>query len=208
MTRVVVVAPHPDDESIGCGGTIAMHVAAGDEVRVIFLTSGEAGHPTIAPEEFRTTRESEARAAAAVLGVVDLDFWHEPDGHLRMTKPLVQRMASALHGVDRVYVTNAGEMHPDHRAAARLVRAAARAPTRVLAYEIWTPLTKMHEVNDIGEHLQTKLAAIRCHASQCELVDFAAAAEGLARYRGEMFSWPEGEYAEVFEEPAPARGSW
>ena len=200
MSRVVVVAPHPDDESIGCGGTIAMHVAAGDDVRVIFLTSGEAGSRTVPPDEFRLIREAEAHAAAGVLGVTDLVFFGERDGGLRVTRQLVERMREALRGAERAYVTNANEMHPDHRAAARLVRAAAEPPTRVLAYEIWTPLTKMDEINDIGAHLETKLAAIRCHASQCELVDFAAAAEGLARYRGEMFSWPEGEYAEVFQE--------
>jgi N-acetylglucosamine malate deacetylase 1 len=207
--RVVIVAPHPDDESIGCGGTIAAHVAAGDDVTVVFLSSGEAGHPTLPREEFRPIREREAAAAAAVLGVRDLRFWRLPDGAIRSSAAAVSRMADELRGAETVYVTNPREMHVDHRAAARLVRAAVAqldSPPRVLAYEVWTPLTEMSEIVDIGAHIATKLAAIREHRSQCELVDFAAAAEGLARYRGEMFSWPEGDYAEVFAELTPVRG--
>jgi LmbE family N-acetylglucosaminyl deacetylase len=105
---------------------------------------------------------------------------------------------------DIVYVTHDREMHPEHRAAARLVRGAvaglngkARKPD-VLMFEVWTPLQRMDHIVDITPYIETKMAAIRAHKSQCDVLGFDDAFLGLARYRGEMFSWPEGDYAEIF----------
>ena len=71
---VLIVAPHPDDEAIGCGGTICLHRQRGDRVHAVFLTSGERGLTGAAPEAARAIRESEARAAAGVLSLDRLDF--------------------------------------------------------------------------------------------------------------------------------------
>jgi LmbE family N-acetylglucosaminyl deacetylase len=95
-------------------------------------------------------------------------------------------------------------MHPDHRAAARLVRRALSGapplPARpdVLMYEVWTPLQRMDEIVDISPFVEIKLAAVRAHRSQCDVLRFDEAVRGLNRYRGEMHSWPGGDYAEVF----------
>ena len=59
--NILVLSPHPDDESIGCGGTIANHTAAGDQVTVIFLTSGEKGCEGKPPDETCNIREQEDR---------------------------------------------------------------------------------------------------------------------------------------------------
>ena len=71
--RVLVLAPHPDDETIGPGGALIQHAAAGDEIHVLFVTAGTSGDPTGAadPAEYAACREREARAAAEVLGVAD-----------------------------------------------------------------------------------------------------------------------------------------
>ena len=63
--NIMVIAPHPDDESIGCGGTICLHTAKGDHVSVVFLTSGELGLKHLPPEEAWKIREQEAAKAAA-----------------------------------------------------------------------------------------------------------------------------------------------
>lgn len=203
MRRVLVVSPHPDDESIGCGGTLRRHTLADDEVRVIWLTSGEWGgwEP---PEELARRREQEAASAVDILGVSQVEFWREPDGMLRATQALVDRLAEVLASWAPmiVYTPHPHEDSPDHQAAARLVRRACRRldgsrPTCCF-FEIWTPLRRFDQIVDITDVLDTKLAAIRAHRSQCELMRFDAAAVGLARYRGEMHSWPGGDYAEVF----------
>ena len=77
--NILVIAPHPDDESIGCGGTLCRHTARGDRVVAVFLTSGELGLEHLPREEAWRVREGEAEAAAEVLGLADLIFLRCPD---------------------------------------------------------------------------------------------------------------------------------
>jgi N-acetylglucosamine malate deacetylase 1 len=208
MSRVLVISPHPDDESIGCGGTLRGHVLAGDPVQVIYLTSGEAGGHGRTAEETACLREQEASAAAAILGFDEFEFWREPDGRFQATHSAVQRLRQMVKAwrPDILYVTHDKEMHPDHRAAARMVRhcLAGRlsrvAKPLVLMYEVWTPLQRMDRVVDISQHLDVKIKAIRAHKTQCAVIRLDEASRALSRYRGEMHSWPGGDYAEIFAE--------
>jgi LmbE family N-acetylglucosaminyl deacetylase len=216
MKRVLVISPHPDDESIGCGGTIRRHVVNGDQVHVVFLTSGEkGGHGRIESETIKL-RERESAAAQRILGVQQIEFYREPDGALRSRPALIKRLVDTLRTwrPNIIYVPHQDEAHSDHRAAARLVLAAIKKVPRprpaVLMYEVWTPLRRMDEIVDITPYVQVKRRAIRAYRSQCAVMDFDAAILGLNRYRGEMFCWPEGEYAEVFATilaPQPARSA-
>jgi len=207
--KVLVVSPHPDDEAIGCGGTLHKHVVEGDRVRVLFLTSGEQGGHGLDQGETRRIREREAQQAATILGIPEIEFWRERDGGLRASRVLTERLVGSIqsYGPDLIYVPNEQEFHPDHRAAARLVRAARRRLTKspgILMFEVWTPLTVMDEIIDITPYIETKLAAIRAYQSQCSVLRFDEALLGLARYRGEMYCWPKdsqsisGKYGEVF----------
>jgi LmbE family N-acetylglucosaminyl deacetylase len=204
VSRILVISPHPDDDAIGCGGAMLQHAEAGDEVRVVVLTSGEeGGHGRPAAETARV-REGEARAAARILCVSRIEFWQLPDGRITSSPPVVRRLRALLEewAPDRVYAPHGREQHRDHRAALRLVRrsiAESRVKPELLVYEVWTPLQRMDEIVEITPVLAAKLRAIRAHRTQCRVLDFPAAARGLARYRGEMFCWPEGRYAEVFE---------
>lgn len=206
--KALIISPHPDDESIGCGGTIRKHVVEGDEVRVVFLTSGEKGGHGLPPAETTARREDEARAAGRILGTAPPVFWRQPDGGVRATGWLVDRLRTTVSEwrPDFVYVPHPGEMHPDHRAAARTVRRAldALAPDSprpaVRMYEVWTPLSRIDVIVDITPFLAEKVAAIRAHRTQCDVLRFDDASLGLSRYRGEMHSWPGGDHAEVFRE--------
>ena len=208
MKRILVLSPHPDDEAIGCGGTLRKHVLAGDLVQVIVLTSGEKGGHGRPEAETIRIREKEARRAAKILGIQATEFWHLPDGAVKPTRAAVNRLRVKLKQFkpDNIYLPHDREMHPDHLAAVHLLRTAL--PSRsarvksitVFMFEVWTPMERMDHIEDISEHIQAKLAAIRAHKSQCAVVDFAEAFRGLARFRGEMHCWPEGEYAEAFAE--------
>jgi N-acetylglucosamine malate deacetylase 1 len=206
MARILVISPHPDDESIGCGGTLRRHVEAGDPVKIVFLTSGENGGHGRPAEKTAELREGEAKTAARILGIEDLEFWRQPDGKLRASRALVERLTRTIKKCrpTRIYAPHANEMHPDHGAAFRaVIRAAALLRgfrPEVMTYEVWTPLQQMTEIVDISGEMECKLRAIRAYRTQGRVMDFAAAAHGLARYRGEMHSWPGGDYAEVFLE--------
>lgn len=208
MANILVVSPHPDDESIGCGGTICKHVLKGDAVHVVVLTSGEAGGHGRSREETIRLREQEARDASAILKLASLQFWHLPDGRLKATVAACQQLRRVIRTLrpSVVYVTHDGEMHPDHRAAYRMVMQAVselsgRRPV-VLLYEVWTPLQDIDHVEDISDVMETKLAAVRAYHTQLAAMRFDDAVLGLNRYRGEMHSWPGGPYAEVFTKPA------
>jgi LmbE family N-acetylglucosaminyl deacetylase len=201
MTSVLVVGAHPDDEAVGCGGALRRHVLDGDRVTAVFLTSGEGGgHGIERPGE---TREREARAAARILGIAEIDFWREPDGRLRARRAVVERLRDAIRRTraSLLYAPHAQDDHPDHRSAARIVAQAVAAANRrvhVWHYEIWAPVARVDHVVDISEVIDDKLRAIRAYRSQCDVMRFDDAFRGLARYRGEMHSWPGGPYAEVF----------
>ena len=116
-SSIVAVAPHPDDEALGCGGTLALHAERGDSVTVVWMTAGERGIPDRDPVETAHIRRSEARAALAALGVGDGRFLDLPDGGVGAhqgpgTAALGRVLAECAPGV--VFAPHRDEAHPDH----------------------------------------------------------------------------------------------
>lgn len=200
--KVLVVAPHPDDESIGCGGSLCLHAARGDTITVVFLTSGELGLEDLPPEEARRVREAEAAAAAEILGVAELRFLRQPDWFLVDAIDAVASLLAReveLAAPSLIYRPHPGEWHPDHRAAHAISGrvgpiAAGEIPTR--GYEVWTPLAEFDDVEDITPVMDRKLTAIRAHASQLARFRYDQGIDGLNRFRGALGAHVE--YAEVF----------
>jgi LmbE family N-acetylglucosaminyl deacetylase len=201
VSAVLVVCAHPDDESVGCGGALRLHALDGDEIVTVFLTSGEGGGHGEA--DHAATRRREAGRAARILGIGELQFWEEPDGRLRARPALAERLTALIEAVQPsfLYAPQPHDDHPDHRAAARIVKravAAASVEPTIRFFEIWSPLGDMDEIVDISAVIAEKRRAIRAYRSQCAVMRLDDASVGLARYRGEMHSWPGGPYAEVF----------
>ena len=203
MTDVLVLSPHPDDETLGCGGTLRRHIVEGDAVRVLFFTAGEAGGHGLNPAATAQLRLAEAAHAMAVLGITTWECWNVPDGRLSASHALVERLRVAVEqwkpGI--VYVPHPHDDHPDHRAVSRVLSRALSSRDnrpRVFGFEVWTPVQRMDHIVDISDVIDIKIAAVRCYHSQNRYVDFEDALIGLARYRGALHSWPGGPYAEVF----------
>lgn len=202
--RVLVIAPHPDDEAIGCGGAICLHGDRGDQVSVVFLTSGEAGVKDLSPEQAMRLREAEAEAAGRILNVRQLYFLRSPDSALESCEG---RVAAALEPILRaeapelIYVPHPEEEHADHQVAWREVRrAVADAGIEIpviRAYEVWTPMAHYDDGEDIGAAMPRKLQAVRAHASQVGQLRYDLGVQGLNQYRGAI-AWAC-EYAEVFK---------
>ncbi len=200
---LLVIAPHPDDEAIGCGGTIALRADAGDRVIVLFLTSGEGGLPRSSPAQAWATREAEARSAVADLGAELAGFLRLPDGGVGDD---VDRSAAAVSAAladlvpDRVYLPHPDEDHADHAAClpvvARAYELIGRPEPWLLGYEVWTPLPRYDTVEDVSAVYHRKLAALRRHASQLADFDYDRAVAGLNAYRGALAG--RCAYAEVF----------
>jgi N-acetylglucosamine malate deacetylase 1 len=199
---VLVLAPHPDDESIGCGGALALHSQRGDHISAVFLTSGEAAMKQFAPEDAWRIREAEAQAAADVLGIAELTFLRAPDSGLQGDMERVIAAVLRIFGRRQprcIYTPHENEAHPDHKAAfaitqAILERAEPYRP-EVRGYEIWTPHTFFQHLEDVTSVMDRKLAAIRCHKSQVEDIRYDDAIAGLNRYRGAIAGCG---YAEAF----------
>ncbi|MEW6742811.1 MAG: PIG-L family deacetylase [Planctomycetota bacterium] len=220
--RVLVLAPHMDDEVIGCGGTLRKHVLAGTRVCVVYITDGRRGDPgiyhqgldrqeiTVRERLMTAAREEEAQRAASVLGIDDLRFLGEPDGRLKPHADLARHLAEILEserpGI--VYLPSPLDQHRDHWATnvlfCRALGQLGRRPTWLevcRGYEIWSPLLA-NRVADITDVQATKQQAIAEFRTQMNRSDYARAAAGLAMYRSIHVFHGQG-YAEAFWEHVP-----
>jgi LmbE family N-acetylglucosaminyl deacetylase len=210
---VLILAPHPDDESLGCGGLMAEHHARGHDVHVMVLTDGAGSHPRsreYPAARLTSVRMLEARAAIAALGLPAdrIDFLGLPDGRAplsgRRLKDAVSRIAAhaRARGVRTICTTWPHDPHHDHLAAYRLGQLAAReVGARLLLYPVWTwtlpPTAWVSDMPvrgarlDITPHLAAKRRAIACHRSQItdlirdDPTGFRMSPEFLA-----IFDWP------------------
>jgi LmbE family N-acetylglucosaminyl deacetylase len=203
--RLLVLAPHPDDEVIGCGGVVFQHLREGRAVRVAVATDGVEAAPGEDRDAYRARREEESQKA---LGGAAFDFFRFPDRALEQhLDDLAARLRDALDQFrpDLILVPSAIEIHPDHLALARcfceLIQRdpslfADLAVARVAFYEVSQPL-RPNVLVDITGVAAAKYDAIAAHASQTEIRDYVSFARGLNVYRA-MTLAPEVRFAEAY----------
>jgi LmbE family N-acetylglucosaminyl deacetylase len=150
--RVLIVAPHPDDETLGCGGAISLLCRQGYDVNVLIVSDGTGSHPNSqkypAPK-LRWTRSQETLTALAILGVKPwaVTFLHLKDGAIpTVTAPKFHaakvRCCNYLQATmpDTIFVPWRRDPHPDHRATWQLIQAAILSlgmMPQVIEYPIW-----------------------------------------------------------------------
>ncbi len=141
---VAIIAPHPDDETIGCGGLIKRLTAAGRMPHIIILTGGEASHAACcatAADAIIDARSKLTDRSAAILGVSP-DHIHRlrfPDGRVSAADSEAERLRQLLQALSpsAVLVPHSGEGWNDHVCAGPMVRAIAPAHTCVVEYCVW-----------------------------------------------------------------------
>jgi LmbE family N-acetylglucosaminyl deacetylase len=228
VSRILVIAAHPDDVDFGAAGTVARWTDAGTEVSYCIVTDGDAGESdhSISRPEMATLRHAEQTAAAKQVGVHDVRFLGYPDGRLEATLGLRKDLARVIRQVqpDRLLCQSpernyarVGVSHPDHRAAGSAALDAvypdARNPfafPELLADEGLGPW-KVREVwisgspapnhyVDITEVFGRKVAALQAHASQTGHMENL---EGMLRSwlsrSAALAGLPEGRLAEAFQ---------
>jgi LmbE family N-acetylglucosaminyl deacetylase len=186
-SRVLVVAPHPDDEVFGCGGCARLHALAGAQVDVVVLTDGGgAGDPAV--------RMLESRAACSLLGLELPSFWAYPDRGLAESDEVMQRLVGRLTQTmlagshELVYAPSPWEVHPDHRATARAVAEAVLAVRQAglsvqwAAFEVGAPLWP-HRLVNLDAVWGDKRAAMALYPSQLAFQPYDEHIEALNRYR-------------------------
>jgi LmbE family N-acetylglucosaminyl deacetylase len=203
--RALVLAPHPDDETFGCGGTVRMLTEGGVAVDVAFLTRGERGLEEGFAEEDKQQRMAdirtrEAQAACQVLGVAKVIFLDGNDTQLREQPQLAGEIASLLipGNYQRIFCPWPEDPHEDHRATfAWLKSAVAQSGLKpnLWLYEVWKPLPANTYV-PIDRTIEAKRQAIDQYASQLEQLNYREGFLGLAAYRS-LFC-PPSRFAEAF----------
>jgi LmbE family N-acetylglucosaminyl deacetylase len=194
--RILLMTAHPDDIDIQAGGTVARWVGDGHEVHSVIFTRGDKGHdhPEMTSEQVAALRETEQRAAAAILGVQRLTFLDFVDGEVAWAGPVVSEQATRLIRQEQpdMVITHdpyggapgyrEPQLHPDHRAVGLAVveacyfrapgplyypahRAAGLTPHRVP--ELFLIMSDhVDHVVDIAATFDRKVRAVRAHGSQ------------------------------------------
>jgi len=196
--RALVIAPHFDDDVLGCGGLIAQLAAAGAQVRVLFLTDGSGGEEEVADRAaYAERRRAEAARGLAILGVVDLVFTDLPDGalasHVDAAAAAISR-ALLAHAPDLLLAISPLEISADHRAAFAALHSvltplrgggeldAAVRDLQILLYEANHPAFPDLLVDVSGE-VDLIRRAIEAHASQLERHNYREVTLGLRSLR-------------------------
>ena len=196
--RVLVVAPHADDETLGCGGALAGLLEDGAQVDVLVVTDGAGDEPDAARRrETGELRLAETRRALEALGGGSVRCAFLPDRGLSERVPdvaLLLEEALLAARPDLVFVPSPVEMHPDHRAVAeaflaafsadagRLLSLALPEGSRAAFYEVSQPI-RPNVLVDVSAHAGRKAAAIGAFASQLPGRDYAAFSRGLSDFR-------------------------
>lgn len=219
MSKILVIAPHADDEVLGCGATMAKACTNGDEVFVLICTNASVGAPELFSAELIKQIRSEAVAAHRLIGIKETFFLDFPapalDQHPRYKMSNEISAIIRKIGADTVYIPHRGDCHKDHAIIHECAMVACRplancTVKHVYAYETLSetewgePIAadffipvKYHTFS--VDEFQKKLDAMSCFKSQ--LYPFPAsrsleAIEALAKYRGCTIS---AERAEAFE---------
>jgi LmbE family N-acetylglucosaminyl deacetylase len=183
INKVLIVAAHSDDEVLGCGGSIARHVAIGDEVTVLFMTDGVTSRAETTDNDTKK-RVSSATNALHILGVKDIRQLSFPDNQmdsvplLSVTKEIEIVISDVKPSI--VYTHFAHDLNIDHRVTHNAVMTACRPQSwstvrKILSFEVlssteWNspaqPLFKPQYFIDISKYWNKKRQALKCYESE------------------------------------------
>ena len=206
MTRksILVVAAHPDDEVLGCGGTIAKHILAGDNVAIIFMTNGESSRDD-SPLDSTSNRRINCESALNILGVTNVIHFDFPDNMMDQV-PLLDVTKSIEVAINKfspsvVYTHFSGDLNIDHRITHQAVMTACRpqswSPVKsiycfeVLSATEWNSYSKSkfnpNKFIDVSGVWSTKVSALEEYSAELRSFPHSRSIEtimALSIYRG------------------------
>ncbi|RSD35146.1 MAG: LmbE family protein [Methanohalophilus sp.] len=199
--KILVIAPHPDDETLGCGGTIVKHIVSGDCVTICIVTTA---YTPAWSEEFLNIRNNQVNKATTILNinrVIDLGY-HTVKLDTIPQKDISESLSNVVKQVnpDIVYIPHKGDLHRDHRVIFESSLVALRPVNcnvkRILAYETLSE-------TEWGQPIEPFMPTSYCDISET----FSKKVEALKAYKSELRDYPHPRSVEAIEALAKKRGS-
>jgi LmbE family N-acetylglucosaminyl deacetylase len=178
--KILILTPHPDDETIACGGLLYKY---GPQCDVILLTDGSHGNPNIEPREMSKIRYAEFSDVMTELGVKSFSSLNIEDGKLIYNDKIFKTIN--FSGYKYILIPHKRDSHPDHYAVFILINKFFKnIKNKLVFYELWTPMLHPTHYIDISDVIDKKTDLINKYKSQVSLIDYAQKMRGLNCYRG------------------------
>lgn len=194
-SRILVIAPHPDDETYGCGGVLLKYRGQCD---VVLLAYGETGNPNwtkdrtlrVRREEFRTAMKLAGATIVAELGITNR----------KVEDNLKQIIGLDYSQYDYIFVPNRKDIHPDHRCVLSAVKKAKtlKKSAVILQYEMWGAMPESTHYLDISDVIDDKERLMLSYKSQEERLPYCARIKARDYYRVLEAFDKHCDYAELF----------
>lgn len=201
--RVLVLAPHMDDEIIGCGGTIYKYAKNNIPVSVVYTTlSNKDLFNRIPANELNKIRVEEAKRSSKILGIQNSYYLNNDDSSDEQWHYDTNDILSILNSEkpDLVLLPFYSDSHNDHIKTNYLFKNCVLNgfSSNVAAYEVWSPMIMPSTIINITQEMEFKLMAIREHKSQLKYLNYDRMCIGLNQYRSVFYPFPGINFAEAF----------
>lgn len=194
--RILVVAPHPDDESIGCGGLLIKY---GQQCDVLLITDGRKGYAScdkVDEDKLAAEREAELKKSCEIANVKNVFCLKIHDGEGPKNKKTIREFD--IKGYDFIFVPNHNERQIDHSyllGVFKKMRNRQKKSIKIFEYEVWSPLASPTDVLNISDIIKKKEKMVSQFVTQIKYVDYVALTLSLNRYRGASYKT---QYAETY----------
>lgn len=197
VKNIMVIAPHPDDEILGCGGTIAKAISQGHNVFVLYLSSGDS---------IESEREKEAIKVCKFMGIKRYNFLRLKDQTFKVSAENIQNIIKIFNEIkpEIIYINHGEDADFEHAIAYQLISQvfwrynlqSAKKISGMVLYEVHKPLQTYNLSEDLSDFIEIKMKAMSYYKSQLLTSRLDLAMRGLNQYRGVFHE--QCEFAEVF----------
>lgn len=182
--KILIISPHPDDESIGCSGVMLTYP---DNVKVVCVTDGRYGDSSIEPQEMVSIREQEFKAAMEMAKVSNYQFLSVEDGKVKENFKIFESID--FNGYKHIFIPNYLDRHFDHKAISHHIYTLIKhgkisTDTLIYYYEVWNSVPVVNSFIDLSSLVDRKRDIISNYSSQLKHIDYTEKIIGLNRFRG------------------------
>lgn len=199
--KVLVLAAHPNDDILGCGGLLKILSNDGAKIKAIYFSDGSRGTKSAdASQSIIAEREVEAREAGKIIGIGAQEFIRLPDSKFRPSVEIAARIRREIEfdAPDLLLSPHFEDLHPDHHAVAEILQIALKdfdQHLNIWLYEVWAS-SRVNRLVPIDEVVGDKKEALLEHKSQMKYKRYEESILALNNHRG--LSTGAGEYAEAY----------